>query len=209
MQFHVQLLQSSCVGCIVGGFVGRLRWGESGRGKVVSRSTTRFGGSTLASSSLFPNPLPDILLYNGLVFNIHFTNFSSPISFSVVSLFLYPSSCSSLPVRDAMQFHVQLLVVSLCGLHCRRLSRAVGVGRVGQREGRLADYNPLWRVNARLVFPLPDTLFPTFSFTTASSSIYISPTSSLPSPSLSFLYSSIRLVAPVFLCGLLCSSIFS
>ena len=78
------------------------------------------------------------------------------------------------------------------------------MGRVGQREGRLADYNPLWRVNARLVFPLPDTLFPTFSFTTASSSIYISPTSSLPSPSLSFLYSSIRLVAPVFLCGLHC-----
>ena len=54
---------------------------------------------------------------------------------------------------------VQFLVVSLCGLHCRRLSRAVGVGRVGQRAGRLAEYNPLTRVNARLVFPLPDTLF--------------------------------------------------
>ena len=38
MQFHVQLLQSSCVGCIVGGLVGRLGWGESGRGKVVSRT---------------------------------------------------------------------------------------------------------------------------------------------------------------------------
>ena len=62
------------------------------------------------------HPLPDILLYNGLIFNIHFTNFSSPISFSVVSLFLYPSSCSSLPVRDAMQFHAQLIAAFLCGL---------------------------------------------------------------------------------------------
>ena len=117
MQFHIQLLQSPCVGCIVGGFVGRLGWGEcraegrSSRGVQPALAGQR---SPRLPSSL--HPLPDILLYNGLIFNIHFTNFSSPISFSVVSLFLYPSSCSSLPVRDAMQFHAQLIAAFLCGL---------------------------------------------------------------------------------------------
>lgn len=94
---------------LLGGWDG----GESGRGKVVSRSTTRFGGSTLASSSLCPT----------------------------LSLTFSPTPSSK------------------------------------------------------------------FSFTTASSSIYISPTSPLPSPSLSFLYSSLCLVAPAFLCGLPLSSV--
>ena len=133
MQFHVHLLQYSCAGCIVGGFVGRLGWGESGRGEVVSRSTTRFGGSTLASSSLFPTPSSRHSPLQRPHLQYTFHQFSSSISFSVVSLFLYPSSCSSLPVRVAsvfrsvacsllarvaMQFHVQLLQSSCVGCRC-------------------------------------------------------------------------------------------
>ena len=118
MQFHVQLLQSSCVGCIVGGFVGRLGWGESGRGEVVSRSTTRFGGSTLASSSLCPTPSSRYSPLQRPHLQYTFHQLLLSLSFSVISLFFYPSSCSSLPVRDAMQFHVHLIAAICVGYLC-------------------------------------------------------------------------------------------
>ena len=175
---------------------------------------------TTASSSIYisptsPLPSPSLsFLYSSirLVAPVFLCGLlcSSMLSCSSLPVWVasvFRSVACSLHVWVAMQFHVQLLQSSCVG--CIVGGFVGRVGRVGQREGRLAEYNPLWRVNARLVFPLPDTLFPTFSFTTASSSIYISPTSPLPSPSLSFLYSSIRLVAPAFLCGLLCSSMFS
>ena len=105
----------------------------SGRGKVVSRSTTRFGGSTLASSSLFPTSSSrhSPLQRPHLQYTFHQLLLS--LSFSVISLFFYPSSCSSLPVRVAsvfrsvacsllarvaMQFHVQLLQSSCVGCRC-------------------------------------------------------------------------------------------
>ena len=104
-------------------------------------------------------------------------------------------SCSSLLVWIALQ---EALLGGWGGESRAegRSSRGVQPALAGQRSPRLpSSRHPLSDT-------LSDSLCPTFSFTTASSSIYISPTSPLPSPSLSFLYSALCLVAPAFLCGL-------